>query len=196
MNGSGFPFATRTGLATGFGAGFAATCFAATGVGFTAPVFATGGFTKASFAAGAFAKAALAAGFDAGTLATGFAFAAGFAGAKFLLTAFLLTAFAGLTFFLLVAVFVTFVAFFFVVTGFCFEAALSRRRTSAVLAVAPVVPPGRLPDAADLAAAGRPAGLVFFFAFLSAPCRDAVLLVAMDRLSCPIGRSPSQNHAT
>ncbi|MDZ4737246.1 MAG: hypothetical protein SGJ07_12950 [Rhodospirillaceae bacterium] len=206
MTGSGFPFATRTGLAAGFaatgatgfaaaGAGFTATSFA-TGA-FTAPVFATCVFTTAGFAAGVFVGAALAVGFAGAAfagraLAAGFAFAAGFA-------EFLLTAFAGFAVFLLVAVFVTFDAFFFVVTGFGFEAALSRRRMSAVLAAGCVLPPVRLPDGADLAAAGRPVVLVFFFAFLSAPFPDAVLLVAMDRLWCPFGRSPPKitppNHA-
>jgi hypothetical protein len=123
----------------------------------------------------------LPAGFAAGVLAAGFAFAAGF----FFATGFagvLPPALAGFAVFF-VAVFVTFVAFFFVVTGFAFEAALSRRLASAVLAAGRAAPVARFTAGADRAA-GLPAALFFAFFFLTASCPDAVLLVAMDRLSC------------
>jgi hypothetical protein len=104
-----------------------------------------------------FAAGALAA--DLG-LAAGFAFATGLAGV-------LPPALAGFAVFF-VAVFVTFVAFFFVVTGFVFEAALSRRLASAFLTAGRAAPVARFAAGADLAA-GLPAAFFFAMFFLSAP---------------------------
>ncbi|MEX2200413.1 MAG: hypothetical protein WD711_03385 [Dongiaceae bacterium] len=168
--------------------GFAATGFAATG--FAATGFAGAAFTGVDFAGvdltAAVLPAGLPVGFAADALAAGFAFADGFGFATDLaatdLAGILPPALAGFAVFF-VAVFVTFVAFFFVVTGFVFEAALSRRLASAFLAAGRAAPFARFAVEPDLAA-GLPAVLVFFFAFLSAPCPDAVLLLAMDRLSC------------
>jgi hypothetical protein len=123
-----------------------------------------------------------------GALAADFAFAAGFAAPETLLPAL-----AGFVAFL-DAVFVTFAAFFFVEPGFAFEAALSRRVAPADLATARLLPAARR-GAGFAFAADRPAAPLFllplFRPLLAAVLLAAVFLVAMDRLSCPIGRSPS-----